>query len=128
MKSLFIALLLFSSSSFAAEKIYNIQVDWSLAGKKQQTGTILVAEGKTALMEEKNKDGSRYIEVTAKPGMMGNRTGILLDFVVGTIDKSGKKEAVIKPQILATESVPATATLVEKAGREVELNVMVKTN
>lgn len=46
---------------------------------------------------------------------------------MGTINKSGKKEVVARPQILATENVTATAELADKAGKEVELNVTVKT-
>lgn len=124
MKSFILALAFVGTSAFAGTNGYDIKIDMSLNGKHISSPQFIVKEGLKASMTQKNESQESFIEVIATEGTIQNNKGILMTFVVGTIDRNGQKIVTAQPQILAKENVPAKITVGTKDGNQLSMSVI----
>ncbi|MFV8250539.1 hypothetical protein [Bdellovibrio bacteriovorus] len=125
MKLLGLALLMASSSAFASTNGYDLKMHLSLNGKHISSPRIIVKAGETATITQKTNTEETFIEVVATEGEIQNNKGILMNLVVGTIGRDGKRTVISKPQILTKENSPASIQVSGKDG-EVSLSVVAK--
>ena len=109
----------------ALEKAYDLQMELTIDGKHVSSPRVLVKPGETASVTQQSETDNSFIEVVATEGTLQNHSGILMKFVVGTIDKDGKRTIVSHPEILAKENEPATITVGQKNGSPEELSLSV---
>lgn len=126
MKMLMAALLFVGISAFASTGGYDLKMDLSLNGKLVSSPRMIVKAGEKAMITQSNNSEESFIEVTAKEGPIQNHKGILMNFVVGTVGKDGKRTVLSEPQILAKENEPAQITVDEANGSKMSLSVVAK--
>jgi ribosomal protein S4 len=113
-----ILLLFFSSSVFAANKVYDLKMDLLVNGKRVSSPRVYVKEGEIARVDEASPRSKSFIEVVASEGEIQNRKGILMNFTVGYFDKVGNKKIVSQPQVLAKENEIASIEVNNMNGKE----------
>jgi type II secretory pathway component GspD/PulD (secretin) len=117
-----LVLLLFSAPAFAAGTQYNISMKLKSNGKEISSPSVVVKEGETAKITQRDNDGTTFWEVVANE----KREGILLNFTVGKIDKDGHQSVLSKPKILALENEPAEMTVGQSGNQILTLSVVAK--
>jgi type II secretory pathway component GspD/PulD (secretin) len=116
---------LFSSSAFATSAGYEMKMDLSINGKLVSSPRVIALAGEKASVTqrlEKSKNGT-FIEVVATEDQ-GEFKGILMKFVVGTIDRDGKKTILATPSIIATENEKAEVSVSDNGKQEYALSVI----
>lgn len=93
-------------------------MDLSLNGKHISSPRVIVKAGETATITQKTDTEESFIEVVATEGEVQNHKGIIMNFTVGTIGKSGERTIISRPQILAKENEQAQITVGENGGIE----------
>lgn len=126
MRMLVIAVLVLCSPVFAATKSYDVKVDLSVNGKRIAAPSVVVKDGETVTVFQKNELDETFIEVEAHEGMVQNRKGILMKFAVGTIDEFGERKIISRPQILAAENKLVEVTSGLTNNEKVSLSVVAK--
>lgn len=127
MKILGLALIMVSSSAFAATNGYELKMDLALNGKPVSSPRVLVKAGEAATINQKSETDETFIEVVATEGGIQNRKGIMMTFVIGTIGKNGERNIISKPRILAKENDPAQFIEGDESGTEkLSLSVVAK--
>jgi len=116
------------SYAYASTNSYDLKMALSLNGSPVSSPRLIVKEGETATYTEKTKAGENFIEVTATEGTVQNHRGIMMKFVVGTIDINGKKSVISEPQVLAKDNEPAQITIGKKGDSppQISLSVIAK--
>lgn len=113
-------------ASFQASAVvqsYDIAMKLKSNGKEISSPTVVVTEGETAKLTQRDSDGTTFWEIVARE----SQNQILLSFKVGKIDKDGKHTVVSKPTILAMENEPSEMTIGETGGAEIlTLSVVAK--
>lgn len=126
-KYIFAIVALLSSTAFAASTGYDLNLELSINGKHISSSRIVALAGEKASITqrmENSKDGN-FIEVVATEGEIQGKKGILMNFVVGTIDRDGKKTILARPSILSTENQKAEMTVSEENNKDsVSLSVV----
>ncbi|WP_374076478.1 hypothetical protein [Bdellovibrio bacteriovorus] len=117
-KVLATVVFLFSTSTFASERGYDLKIEVSKNGKKISSPGILVKDGQNGSITEETQDGTTFIDVVATEGQIQNQKGILMKFVVGFIGKDGKRTITARPEVLAKENSPAQITVGGNNGKE----------
>jgi Flp pilus assembly secretin CpaC len=105
---------LISTSAFASENGYALKMDLSLNGAHLSPPRMTVIAGKTGTFIQKTGSTETFIDVIATEGAVQDHKGILLKFVVGTIEKNGNRTVLYTPELLATENKTATFTTAGK--------------
>jgi type II secretory pathway component GspD/PulD (secretin) len=113
-----IALIFLSGSIYGAAKAYDLNMELSLDGKKTASPRMIVEAGKSGTITQEANNKKSFIEVVANEGQMQNNEGILMKFVIGTIDNNGKKTITSRPEIFARENEKAQITIHEQDGKE----------
>lgn len=115
------------SAALASQNFYDLKMELSKNGKLFSSSRLIVADGENAMISEKTDKEENFIEVVATEGVIQNHQGILMKFIVGTIDKKGKKTILASPEVLAKENQPAQITSGSKKGAgEISLSVTAK--
>lgn len=125
MKSIAVILAFISTSAFASTNGYDLKMDFSLNGKHISSPRVVVKAGDTATITQKTDTEESFIDVVATEGSIQNHKGILMNFIVGVMDKNGQRVIKAKPQVLANENEPAQITVTENNGDKVSLSVVV---
>lgn len=106
---------------------YDLQMELTMNGNIISTPQINTKVGETALITQKTNDEEKFIEVTAIDGSILGNDGIMMTFVVGTIDKHGQRTILSRPQIFAEENKQAEITVEQDGGKEtLSLSVLAK--
>ncbi|WP_041577106.1 hypothetical protein [Bdellovibrio bacteriovorus] len=124
MKLFPIVLAFISSSAFASNKGYDLKMDLSLNGKLISHTQAIVKAGETTTIAQETDTEEGFIEALVSEGSIQNNKGILMKFVVGVVDKNGKRVNKVKLQVLAKENVPAQITFTTNNGDEASLSVV----
>ena len=95
---------------------YDLKMKLSVNGKIISAPHILTKAGETTTITQKTEDEESFVEVTAIDGSILGTEGIMMTFVVGTIDKDGQRTITSRPQIFAKENKQSKVT-VEQDGR-----------
>jgi len=127
MKRIFASALvaLFSSSAFATSAGYEMKMELSIKGKHVSSSSLITIAGEKASITqrmEKSKNGT-FIEVVATEDQ-GEGKGILMNFVVGTIDRDGNKTILASPSIIAKENEKAEVSVGDNGKEEYALSVV----
>lgn len=123
MRLVIVVLAFISSSAFALTNGYDLKIDLSMNGKHISSPRVIAKAGETASISQKTDTEESFIEVVATEGSIQNHNGILMNFVVGVIDKNGQRVIKAKPQILAKENETAQITVAEEDGNQLSLSV-----
>lgn len=127
MKLLIGIFLLNGSFALANTPSYDLSMNLSLNGKYASSPRLIVKEGEAGTIIQKTKTEHNFIEVVATEKIDQNHKGILMKFVVGTIDKNGQRKIIAKPQIVARENETAQITVSTDNGpEELSLSVIAK--
>ena len=102
-------MFLFSSffiglNCFALTPGYDLKLNLSLNGKHVSSPRVITKAGETATVTQNTAPEKTFIEVIANEGEIQGHKGILIKFVVGTIDKNGKKTILSTPEVLTSEN------------------------
>ncbi len=126
MKKIIALILIAGTSAFAANKGYDLRMNLTVDGKLVSAPQMIVEEGKTATVTQKNESGDEsFIEVTASEGSVKNNNGILMKFTIGVVQKNGERKIISQPQILAKENKKAEITVGSNAGtKDMSLTVV----
>lgn len=115
------------NADIAAISGYDLKMELSLNGKIISSPQILAKAGETATITQKTDDQENFIEVTAIDGSILGNDGIMMTFVVGTVDKDGQRRILSKPQIFAKENKPSEITVEQDGSEEIlSLSVVAK--
>lgn len=107
----FALILLLSSSVFAAEpKMYELNTEVFLKGKKFGPTVSNVKENVPTKVTQKTDDGDVELEITVAPKKNGAVESLLMKFLI-TSSTKGVRALVGQPQILAGENQKATITM-----------------
>lgn len=117
-KLILVACLFMGSAVFASDSGYDLKVELSMNGKKPTQYQIIVKKGLKASIESQTPNDGNFIEVIANEGSIQNHKGILMDFLVGSIDQNGKRTVVSTLQVLANENEKAQITVGNENGKE----------
>lgn len=119
MAKMFLTLCLFvGSSAFATIKEYDLKMDLFMNGKKVSSPRIAVRPGEVGNIIQESDNEKNFIDVIATEGSYQNHHGILLDMIIGAIDKAGKRTILAKPRILTNENEPAQISVGEENGKK----------
>ncbi|MBX3020872.1 MAG: hypothetical protein KF799_04285 [Bdellovibrionales bacterium] len=118
-----IVLALFAAPAFAAPQVYDIAMKLKSNGKEISAPTIVVKEGETAKLTQRDTEGTTFWEIVAHD--QGDNQ-ILLNFKVGTISNDGKRTAVSQPRILAAENEMAEMNISRDDAEVLTLSVVAK--
>lgn len=106
---------------------YGLEMELSLNGKVISAPQINTKVGATSFVTQKTDTEESFIEVTAIDGSILGNEGIMMTFVVGTIDKDGNRVITSKPQIFAKENTYSEVTVEQEQGKEkLSLSVLAK--
>ncbi len=106
---------------------YGLEMELSLNGKVISAPQINTKVGATSFFTQKTDTEESFIEVTAIDGSILGNEGIMMTFVVGTIDKDGNRIITSKPQIFAKENTHSEVTVEQEQGKEkLSLSVLAK--
>lgn len=106
---------------------YGLEMELSLNGKVISAPQINTKVGETSFITQKTDSEESFIEVTAIDGSILGNDGIMMTFVVGTIDKDGNRVITSKPQIFAKENTHSEVTVEQDGGKEtLSLSVLAK--
>ena len=113
-------LLILAATPAFAKNAYQMDMKLKIAGQPEENPRIIVVEGEPGSIttHDENEQDDTFIEVTAKPGQIKNKKGILLNLVVATFDAEGKKQILGTPQILTKDNGTATISVADKEGKE----------
>lgn len=118
-----VLLAVFAVPAFAAPQSYDIAMKLKSNGKEISSPTVVVTEGETAKITQRDDDGTTFWEIVARE----SESHILLSFKVGKIDRDGKQSVLSNPRILTMENEPAEMTIGEAGGAEtLTLSVVAK--
>lgn len=108
---------------------YDLAMKLSVNGKVISSPNIKTKVGETSTITQKreDEDEENFIEVTAIDSSILGNEGIMMTFVVGTIDEDGKRTILSKPQIFAKENIQSEITVEQGGGKEnLSLSVLAK--
>ena len=106
---------------------YGLEMELSLNGKLISAPQINTKVGETSIITQKTDTTENFIEVTAIDSSILGNDGIMMTFVVGTIDKDGNRTITSKPQIFAKENTHSEVTVSQDDGKEtLSLSVLAK--
>lgn len=126
MKLLGLALIMVSSSAFAAITGYDLKMDLSINGKHISSPRLIVNTGEMGTIIQKTDTEETFIQVVATESDVQNHKDIMMKFTVGYIGNNGERTIVSKPEILAKENEAALITVREKTETELSLSVVAK--
>lgn len=117
------ALLFFlmSSTVFAAgPTAYNMKVDLSLNGKHIGSPQVTTTAGDQASVIIDSKNQKYFIDVVAneEPAKDGGKSGVNMNFTVGTVSATGKKTVISNAGIIAVENEKAQLSQTNNKGVE----------
>lgn len=106
---------------------YGLEMEVSKNGNLISVPQINTKVGETSTYTQKTDSEENFIEVTAIDGSILGNEGIMMTFVVGTIDKDGNRIITSKPQIFAKENTFSEVTVEQDSGKEtLSLSVLAK--
>lgn len=106
---------------------YGLEMELSMNGKVISAPQINTKVGETSLITQKTDSEENFIEVTAIDGSILGNEGIMMTFVVGTIDKDGNRTITSKPGLFAKENTHSEVTVEQEQGKEtLSLSVLAK--
>ena len=106
---------------------YGLEMELSLNGKVISAPQINTKVGATSFVTQKTDTEESFIEVTAIDGSILGNEGIMMTFVVGTIDKDGNRTITSKPGLFAKENTHSEVTVEQEQGKEtLSLSVLAK--
>lgn len=106
---------------------YGLEMELSMNGKVISAPQINTKVGETSLITQKTDSEENFIEVTAIDGSILGNEGIMMTFVVGTIDKHGNRTITSKPGLFAKENTHSEVTVEQDGGKEtLSLSVLAK--
>lgn len=126
LKSVLVSLsFLISVGAFAAAenstRSYELQMELRIDGKKVAEPVLVAIEGTKASILQRtpdSKDGT-FIEVVASEETKEDHIGALrMNFVVGTIDRNGKRTVIAQPGIISNEASKAEVSTHDDDGDE----------
>lgn len=120
--TLLAAAFIAASASAASPQAYDISLKLMSNGKEISSPTVVVSEGETAKLTQRDSDGTTYWEIAAKE----SQDQILLTFNIGKIDKHGKQTVLSSPRILAMENEPAEMQVKHDDKEVLTLSVVAK--
>ncbi len=104
----FSALIFLASTSIAAPIAppngYDLKLKLTMNGKIISSPHILTKAGEPATITQQTETQNNFIEVTAIDESILGNDGIMMTFVVGTIDNEGQRTILSKPQVFAKEN------------------------
>jgi type II secretory pathway component GspD/PulD (secretin) len=111
----------------AATPGYELMMDLALGGKVVSHPQVKVQANHMATVSQKDGNRETFIDVTASEGKVQGHEGILMKFVIGTMDQNGKRTVVSEPSLLVKENSPATLSVKGKElGQALKLSVTAK--
>mgnify|MGYP006921650235 CR=1 FL=1 len=113
-----ITALLLSTTVFASNKGYKLDMELSINGKTVSKPKLIVEAGKIGTIIQENDNEKNYFEVIANEGEIQGNKGILMKFKVGHIQKDGSKKIVSHPTILTKAGEEATITVGKEAKKQ----------
>ncbi len=126
MKLLSVALLLAASSAFGTVNGFKLKMGVSLNGKLVSSPQLIVKAGETATFtQQKAGTEENFIEVIPTEGKIKNQDGIMMKFVIGTINKDGTRKVIATPEVLVKENVPARLTTRQMGSLKDELSLSI---
>ena len=116
---------LFSTTAFSAiqkNKAYDLDMQLSLNGKLVSSSRVITKAGETTTIIQNSDSATeqRFIEVTAIDGSILGNKGIMMTFVVGSINKDGERKILSKPQVFAQENTKGEVTVGHGVGDKIE--------
>ncbi|WP_413290623.1 hypothetical protein [Bdellovibrio sp. HCB337] len=133
-KAILASLILVSSTLSVAttkemKSAFELQMELSIDGKKVASPSLIALEGEKASISQRNensKDGSFIEVVTTQEKSETNSNMITLSFVVGTIDRDGKRTILASPRVITIENEKATVSIDQEDQDEVSLSVVAR--
>lgn len=119
-----LSLVLFSSSAFAANKAYQLDLKLFVNGEHVISPQIIVRDGERGDIMVGSPAEKKFIEVVATEGSMGKTKGILMNFKVGRVLADGSREILAKPTVVSIEGEGASITVGEQGKDEVSLELI----
>lgn len=110
--------LLLSSSAIAESTAYQLTLGLQVPGEKKMNAQVIVKDGEKGEVTQKTKRGHTFVEVTPTEGTYLGKSGILMKFVVGTIDRKGVRTILSEPEVLVGEDQPARLNVSKKNGKK----------
>lgn len=102
------AFMFLASTSIAAPTPppngYDLKMKLTMNGKIISLPHILTKAGEPATITQKTETQNNFIEVTAIDESILGNDGIMMTFIVGTIDNEGQRTVLFKPQVFAKEN------------------------
>jgi hypothetical protein len=98
---------------------YEIKLNVSVHGKYLASPAIITKAGETATTTITNGAEKTFIQVTPTERMMGQKPGVLMKFVVGTIDAKGYRKIIASPHMTILEDHPGQMVEGDTNGQEV---------
>lgn len=116
-----------ASAKAPAHNGYGLEMELSVNGKVITAPQINTKVGETSFVTQKTDTEENFIEVTAIDSSILGNEGIMMTFVVGTIDKDGNRIISSKPRIFAKENTHSEITVEQGDGKEtLSLSVLAK--
>ena len=94
------ALTFLSFSSFANQKAFELSMDLSIGGKHVASPHVVTRPNETSKVFYKTDGGEFFLEVIASDASSKKDDNILMNFVIGQIDKDGQRKVLATPQII----------------------------
>ncbi len=125
MKVLALVLALTAGSALAGNG-YDLTIDLTMNGKHVASPRVIVKDSEVATVSTTWNSQGRFLEVVATEFKGTGAPGILIKFTLGSVDKTGARTVLSRPQILTTEGPVSKIEVGNTGAEQVSLTVQAK--
>jgi hypothetical protein len=126
MKALLALAIAYSAQAWASQNTYKLDMKLSVDGKHTASPKMIVKEGETATITQQSKNQKTFIEVIAKEGKIKDQNGIIMNMIIGTMNKDGSRKTLSKPMVFVKDGEKAEFSMNDDASHGVSLSILAK--